>query len=51
MAWYVSGRIAGNGAGAKAFAGGLQMCDGKGEPGNNSHLRYVEKAAGNGVNN
>jgi hypothetical protein len=25
MAWHVSGLIAGNGAGAAAFAGGLQM--------------------------
>ncbi|MDR1115730.1 MAG: hypothetical protein LBL33_06235 [Tannerella sp.] len=26
MAWNISGLIAGNGAGATAFAGGLQMC-------------------------
>jgi hypothetical protein len=45
------GRFTGNGVGAKAFAGGLQMCGEKGELGNNSHFRYVEKAPENGVNN
>jgi hypothetical protein len=40
MAWHVSGRIAGNGAGTKVFAGGFLMC-GKQRPGGSAVYNCV----------
>jgi hypothetical protein len=51
MAWHVSGLIAGNGAGAAAFAGRLSMCGRKRGQKNAFSIRHMEKASGNSLNN